>query len=186
MRNSLAVRAYSQAIAILNQAYIAKAVYSDMEEVYLSLYSVDKKCIIEEQVGTNAKRRLVRIYAIELIKAVRNTIGFDLVPKSIDKDNAFWTADDIILRISDDKVFDHFHLFRSMLNAIFGVSLAIINLWFNEQPKRKDVYAILNDFYGILIDDDQEDEIVDHLWFSERFEEFLDDPEKSLIRIESF
>ena len=177
------VRAYSQALAIMEQSIILKTVFADMEEIWLNLHTVDKRCPIIEEIGTNVKRRLVRLYSIEFIKCMRRTMDFDLASKVIDTEHAFWPVDDIVIRISDDKVTDHFSMFRSMVNAIFGLSLKIIDFMFNEKPTRNDLYKILSDFYDIDIDDIDIDEEISVQWLTDRFNEYLEEPSLSIFTI---
>lgn len=180
------IRAYTQAVAIMEQKVILQTVFADMEEVWLSLHTPDKKCPILEEIGTNVKRRLVRQYTIRLIKHMRGTIGLDLVSKVIDSDNAFWSADDIVLRVADGVVENHFSMFRSLINAIFGLSIKIIDFMFKETTTKNDLYGILGDFYDLDIDDVDIYEEITLEWLTERFNEYLEEPSLSIFTVRQY
>lgn len=188
MTDFVTIRAYTQAIAIMEQSYLIQSIYEDMNEVWLSLHTPDKKCPIVEQVGTNIKRRLVRQYTIAFINKVRKTIGFDICSKVADSDNAFWSADDIVLRISDSEVKDHFSMFKSLFNAIFGLSIKIIDFAFKDKIIKNDLINILSDYYYLDVNEvehDINDEIsLDQL--KELFETYLKDNNKYLFKVDSF
>lgn len=180
------IRAYTQGIEILRQKNLVSALFDDMEEVWLSLMTPDKRSIILEQIGTNQKRRLVRQYVIELIKRTRATIGFDLSSKVIDPDNAFWPADDIALRVADSVVESHYSMFRSLMNAIFGISIRIIDFMFKEHPTREDLYALLSDFYNLEVDDNDQSEEVSLEWLTERLNEYVEEPSLAVFSVSEF
>lgn len=149
----LTIRANTQALEIIRQSSVLKTIYAEMEEVWLSLYTQDKKCPIVEQTATIVKRKLIRQYSIKLITYLRSIVNTDLVTMAIDPDESFWIADDIVQRLSDGVIRDHFHLFCLLVNALFGLSMRYIDVMFKETITLNDLTTLLNDVYIITVDE---------------------------------
>lgn len=184
--NMATIRANTQAIEIINQSTILKNVYDEMGEIWLNLHTKDKRCPIVEEKGTIVKRRLVRQYAVELIKRVRGTIGLDLVTKITDPDTGYWAADDIVQRIGDGEVHDHFHLFSNLLNAVFGFGMRYINVMFKEAITLNDVYSILNDIYIIEVNTLDLDDEITVQQLTERLADFMTGDDKPFFTVRAF
>lgn len=149
----LTIRANTQALEIIRQADTLKTIYAEMEEVWLTLQTKDKKCPIVEQQATIVKRKLIRMYSVKLINYMRSVVNTDLVTMAIDTDESFWIADDIVQRLSDGPIRDHFHLYCLLVNALFGLSMRYIDVMFKEEITLNDLTTLLNDVYIITVDD---------------------------------
>lgn len=149
------IRIHTQAIAFFQQKLVIEAIYEEMEEVWLTLHTHDKKCPIIEQVATNVKRKLVQRYAVELIRHVRRTVGLDLITKVIDPDMAYWVADDVVMRLSDNKTESHRGLFNAILVGVFGVSVMVLEFMEKEEPTKEDLYGLLRRLYDVKVHDYQ-------------------------------
>lgn len=157
-------RVYSTAAAIIDQSHFIKSIFADMEEVWLTLYTKEKTCPILEDIGTNVKRLLVRRYTVALIRQVRNTIGLDLITKTIDPDSVYWHVDDIVQRVSDNKTESHLGLFRALITSIFGLSIKVLDFMLLETKTKGDLYTLLHGFYDLKINDlEYDDEITSAL-----------------------
>lgn len=157
----LTLQAHMFAMEVFYQGEVVKSVFEDMEEVWLALYTKDKKCPIVEQVGTFVKRKLVKEYAIHLIRQVRGIYGLTLATKTTDPDAMFWIADDIIQRIADGKTDNHEGLFKSLFNALFGTAIDILNFMLTEGHTKEAVYELVRKFYIINVVDNELDDPID-------------------------
>lgn len=149
----LTIRANMQALEIVRQADVLKTIYAEMEEVWLSLYTQDKKCPIVEQQATIVKRKLIRMYSVKLINHMRSIVNTDLITMAIDTDESFWIADDIVQRLSDGPIRDHNHLFCLLVNGLFGLSMRYIDVMFKEEITLNDLTTLLNDVYILTVDE---------------------------------
>ena len=111
------------------QGVTLKNTFKEMNAVWESLMTEDKRCLIVEQEATKVKYQLVNMYAVKLIKYLRSIVGLDLVPLSQqDPDTRTWKMDAVILNIASNKVTDHEHLFRLFLVNLFGLSEQLVDL----------------------------------------------------------
>lgn len=111
------------------QGVTLKNTFKEMQHVWESLMTEDKRCLIVEQEATKVKYQLVNLYAIKLIKYLRSIVGLDLVPLAQqDPETRTWKLDAIILNIASNKVKDHDHLFRMFLVNLFGMSEQLVDL----------------------------------------------------------
>lgn len=184
--NFQTIRIYTQAIEFINQSAVIQSVYADMEEVWLTLHTKDKKCPIVEQIGTIVKRNLVRRYTGLLIRAMRNVVNLDLVSKSIDADASFWHADDIVQRISDNKTEDHKSLFLALVNSIFGISLPVLEFMLKQNRVKQDLYDLLKAYYDVTILDVEVDDQLSINEILEDFKSLLDNKEPTLFKANIF
>lgn len=145
------IRIHTQVIAIFQQKLVIEAIFEEMEEVWLNLHTREKTCPIIEQVGTNVKRKLVQRYVIELIRRMRRTVSMDLISKSIDPDAAYWVADDIVIRLADNKTESHRGLFNAVLVGVFGISTRILEFMALENPTKEDLYALIRRMYDVKV-----------------------------------
>ena len=130
------LRIASQVRELLLQGITLKNTFKEMEEVWLSLYDKDQRCLIVEQDGTKVKVQLVNLYAIKLIKYMNSIIGLDIVPLSQqDPTTRTWKNDSIVLNIGGNKVKNHEHMYRLMLVNLFGLSEDIVDIAFNPTPE---------------------------------------------------
>lgn len=182
----LTIRANTQALEIIRQSAVLKAIYSEMEEVWLSLYTQDKKCPIVEQQATNVKRKLIRQYAIKLITRLRAIVNTDLVTMAIDTDESFWTADDIVRRLGDGPIRDHHHLFCLLVNSIFGLSMRYIDVMFKEKIVLNDLATLLNDIYILTVDDYQIDEEKLSEVITERLSDYIAGEDTPIFTVTTF
>lgn len=180
------LRALSQAVELFNQGRQLSYIFEDMNETWLTLYTKDKKCPIVEQAGTIVKRNLVRRYAATLIQNLRNTIGLDLISRVIDKDAAFWMADDIIQRISDNKTESHEALFKALVSSIFGVAIDVLNFMLKEEKTKGDLYGVLKQFYDLKVIDIEEDDSITVEGATEALLAYLQRNELTLFEVEVF
>lgn len=180
------LRIYTQAIELINQSAVIQSIYADMEEVWLTLHTKDKKCPIVDQVGTIVKRNLVRRYTGLLIRSMRNVVNLDLVSKSIDADAAFWHADDIVQRISDNKTEDHKSLFLALMNTIFGISLPVLEFTLKNERTKQDLYDILAAYYDVTILDLEPDDALSISVIISDFENLLNNEEPTLFKANIF
>lgn len=171
----LTTQAHMFAMELFYQGDVINSLFEEMGEVWLNLYTKDKKCPIVEQVGTFVKRKLVKEYAIQLIRRLRGVYGLTLVTKANDPDATFWVADDIIQRIADGKTDDHEGLFKSLINAIFGLSIDILNFMMLENKTKENLYNIVKKFYIIDIVDIELDDIITGREVKGIVEKYLDD-----------
>lgn len=122
------LRIATQVHQLALQGVTLKNTFKEMNEVWLSLYTTDKKCQIVEQMGTKVKYQLINLYAIKLIKYINSIIGLDLIPLGQqDLETRTWRQDTIILNIAGLKITDHEHLFRLMMVNLFGLSEDILD-----------------------------------------------------------
>lgn len=111
------------------QGVTLKNTFKEMNVVWESLLTEDKRCLIVEQAATKVKYQLVNMYAVKLIKYLRSIVGLDLVPLSQqDPDTRTWKMDAVILNIASNKVKDHEHLFRLFLVNLFGLNEQLVEL----------------------------------------------------------
>lgn len=116
------------------QGVTLKNTLKDMEEVWLSLYTEDKRCPIVEQQATKVRAQLIVMYGVKLIKYINSIVGLDLVPLAVDANpnsivfqsrnpaDVNWKLDSVMLNIGSNRIKDHEHLFTLMMVNIFGVS----------------------------------------------------------------
>jgi hypothetical protein len=130
------LRIATQVHELLLQGVTLKNTFREMEQVWLSLYTSDKRCPIIEQSATKVKFQLVTQYAVALIKYINSIVGLDLVPLAQqDPKTRTWKNDAIILNIGGNKVKDHEHLYRSFLVNLFGLSEDIVAIAFDPTPE---------------------------------------------------
>lgn len=147
------IRAYTQAIEIINQADALKTAFEDLDEsTWLELQTKDKECFILTQIGTSIKNTQVRYYTFAFIKRIQSIIGLDLLTLTIDEPSKLWKIDDITQALADGEIKSHQHLFQELLVNIYGLSGNIINFIFGDRS-RNALYAILSGFYTLSIDD---------------------------------
>lgn len=128
------LRIATQVRELVLQGITLKNTFNAMEEVWLSLYTEDKKCLIVDMTATKVRAQLINLYAIKFIKYMNSIVGLDLVPlaqsvnpTAADFENRNpadqdWKLDSIILNIGSNKITNHEHMFRLMLINVFGVS----------------------------------------------------------------
>lgn len=167
------IRINTQAIEIMKQGKILQLIYGEMDEVWLHLHTTDKRCPIVEEIGTIVKRRLIRQYIIGLVKEMRSMVNVDIINKTIDPDANFWIADDIARTVADNKVEDHFHLFCSLVSAIFGTSIRLVHLMMKDEVTLNELYGVLNDTYTLTLNDPQNDGVITVEMITERLEGYI-------------
>ncbi|AEV89721.1 hypothetical protein OBP_284 [Pseudomonas phage OBP] len=141
------LRIATQARELVIQGYTLNSTFKEFNEVWLSLHTEDKKCIIVDQVATKLKYQLVNLYAIKLVKYLNSIIGLDLVPLAQqDPATRTWKMDAVILNIASNKITDHEHLFRLMLVNLFGISEDIVD--FSLAPTYGKLRNYLSKTYG--------------------------------------
>lgn len=177
----LTAQAHMFAMELFYQGDIVNTLFEDMEEVWLRLYTKDKKCPIVEQVGTFVKRKLVKEYAIYFIRQVRGIYGLTLATKVNDPDAMFWIADDIIQRIADGETKNHEALFKSLFNALFGLSIDVLNFMMSEKKTKEDVYNVVKKFYYLDIVDIELDDEITGREIKEMTEKYLDDADAPVL-----
>lgn len=177
----LTLQAHMFAMEMFYQGEVVKSVFEDMEEVWLKLYTKDKKCPIVEQVGTFVKRKLVKEYAIHLIRQVRGIYGLTLATKTSDPDAMFWIADDIIQRIADGKTENHEGLFKTLFNALFGTAIEILNFMLADNHTKESLYAVVKKFYVINVVDNELDDPIDGRTVKTIAEAYLDNPDAPIL-----
>lgn len=117
------LRIATQVRELVVQGITLKNTFNAMNEVWLSLYTEDKRCLIVDQSATKVKYQLVNLYAVKLIKYLNSIVGLDLVPLAQQPlETRNWKMDAIILNISSRKITNHEELFRLMIINLFGVS----------------------------------------------------------------
>lgn len=130
------LRIATQVRELLLQGVTLKNTFREMEQVWLSLYDTEQRCLIVEQTATKVKYQLVNSYAIKLIKYVNSIVGLDLVPLAQqDPGTRTWKNDTIILNIGGNPVKNHEHMFRLMLVNLFGISEDILAIAFEPTPE---------------------------------------------------
>lgn len=130
------LRVATQVHELLLQGVTLRNTFREMDQVWMSLHTADKRCPIVEQSATKVKYQLVSQYAVALIKYINSIVGLDLVPLAQqDPTTRTWKNDAIILNIGGNKVKDHEHLYRSFLLNLFGVSEDIIAIAFDPTPE---------------------------------------------------
>lgn len=146
------LRMATQIQELLIQGVTIKNTFKEMNEVWLSLYTADKRCPIIDQTATKVKYQLVNQYAYSLIKYMNSIIGMDLVPLAQqDPNTRTWKMDTVILNISGNKVNHHEHLFRLFMVNLFGVSENILNIAFN--PTAENIRTYVKKTYDIDLGD---------------------------------
>lgn len=137
------LRKYTQARELLVQGVTLRNTLKDMNSVWESLYTVDGKCIIVEQIATKMKAQVVHLYARKLIKYMESIVGLDMVPLSKqDAGTESWKLDCVLLQIASNKVESHEHLFRLLLVNLFGVSDHIVNFAFSPTWENLRAYVL--------------------------------------------
>lgn len=157
------LRIATQVRELVLQGVTLKNTLKDMHEVWMSLYSEDKKCLIVEMQATKVRAQLINLYAIKLIKYVNSIVGLDLVPlaqqvnpASADMQNRdpatfSWKMDSILLNICSNKIDDHEHLFKLLMINLFGVSEQVIE--FSLAPTWTDLRDIIIKTYDFDLGD---------------------------------
>ncbi|QBZ70786.1 hypothetical protein pETSU_205 [Edwardsiella phage pEt-SU] len=125
--NTLRIATQVRELAL--QGVTLKNTFKEMQHVWESLMTEDKRCLIVEQEATKVKYQLVNLYAVKLIRYLRSIVGLDLVPLAQqDPETRTWKLDAIILNVASNKVKDHDHLFRMFLVNLFGMSEQLVDL----------------------------------------------------------
>lgn len=157
------LRIATQVRELVLQGVTLKNTLKDMHEVWMSLYSEDKKCLIVEMQATKVRAQLINLYAIKLIKYVNSIIGLDLVPlsqqvnpASADMQNRdpatfSWKMDSILLNICSNKIDNHEHLFKLLMINLFGLSEQVIEFALN--PTWEGLREIIIKTYDIDLGD---------------------------------
>lgn len=146
------LRIATQVRELLLQGVTLKNTFKEMEEIWLSLYTEDKRCPIVEQSATKVKYQLVNLYAYRLVKYMNSIVGLDLTSMSQqDPDTRTWKMDSIILNTAGNKVKNHTHLFCTLLVNLFGVSENIIAIAF--EPTAENIRAYVKKTYDIDLGD---------------------------------
>lgn len=144
--NTLRIATQVRELAL--QGVTLKNTFKEMQHVWESLMTEDKRCLIVEQEATKVKYQLVNLYAIKLIKYLRSIVGLDLVPLAQqDPETRTWKMDAIILNIASNKVKDHEHLFRLFLVNLFGLNEQLVDLSLEPTwAKYRDYIRVTHDF----------------------------------------
>lgn len=144
--NTLRIATQVRELAL--QGVTLKNTFKEMQHVWESLLTEDKRCLIVEQEATKVKYQLVNLYAIKLIKYLRSIVGLDLVPLAQqDPETRTWKMDAIILNIASNKVKDHEHLFRLFLVNLFGLNEQLVDLSLEPTwAKYRDYIRAIHDF----------------------------------------
>lgn len=146
------LRIATQIQELLIQGVTIKNTFKEMNEVWLSLYTADKRCPIIDQTATKVKYQLVNQYAYSLIKYLNSIIGLDLVPLAQqDPTTRTWKMDSVILNVGGNKVNNHEHLFRTLMVNLFGVSENILDIAFN--PTAENIRTYVKKTYDIDLGD---------------------------------
>lgn len=157
------LRIATQVRELVLQGVTLKNTLKDMHDVWMSLYSEDKKCLIVEMQATKVRAQLINLYAIKLIKYINSIVGLDLVPlaqqvnpASADMQNRdpatfSWKMDSVLLNICSNKIDDHEHLFKLLMINLFGVSEQVIE--FSLAPTWTDLRDIIIKAYDFDLGD---------------------------------
>lgn len=134
-----AIRIATQARELVLQGTTLKNTLKEMNEVWLSLFTEDKRCLITDMQATKVRAQLITLYGVKLIKYINSIVGLDLVPLAQDaspenlnygeRDPADrnWKIDSVMLNIGSNKITSHEHLFKLMMINIFGVSELVVD-----------------------------------------------------------
>lgn len=122
------LRIATQVRELAVQGVTIKNTFKAMNEVWLSLYTEDKRCLIVDQAATKVKYQLVNLYAVKLYKYLNSIVGLDLVPLSQQSpDVRTWKMDAVILNVSSRKITGHEDLFKLMMINLFGVNESLFD-----------------------------------------------------------
>lgn len=128
------IRIATQIREYILQGVTLQNTLKEMNEVWLSLFTEDKRCLITDMQATKVRAQLITLYGVKLIKYINSIVGLDLVPLAQDaspenlnygeRDPADrnWKIDSVMLNIGSNKITSHEHLFKLMMINIFGVS----------------------------------------------------------------
>lgn len=134
-----AIRIATQIREYILQGVTLQNTLKEMNEVWLSLFTEDKRCLITEMQATKVRAQLITLYGVKLIKYINSIVGLDLVPLAQDaspenlnygeRDPADrnWKIDSVMLNIGSNKITSHEHLFKLMMINVFGVSEQFID-----------------------------------------------------------
>jgi hypothetical protein len=130
------LRIATQVRELLLQGVTLKNTFREMDQVWMSLYTADKRCPIVEQSTTRVRAQLINQYAYHLIKYMNSIVGLDLAPLSQqDPGSRTWKNDCVILNIGGSKIKDHQHMYITMLVNLFGISEDIVAIAFDPTPE---------------------------------------------------
>jgi hypothetical protein len=150
--NLQTLRIATQVRELTVQGITLRNTFKEMEEVWLSLYDADKRCLIVEHGATKIKYQLVNLYAMKLVRYLNSIVGLDLVPMAQqDPATRTWKMDAIVLNIAGNKVISHEHLFRLFLVNLYGVSEDLVELAL--VPTTVKLRAYIQNTYGVDLGD---------------------------------
>lgn len=176
------IRQHTQVLELLTQGITLKNTFKEMEPVWESLYTPDKRCVIVEQEASKVKYQAVNLYTIKLIKYINSIVGLDLVPLAQQNvDSHQWITDLIILNVASNKIKDHYDLYVKLLVNLFGVSEDIIEIAFNPSYETLETYLVKT--YGIgLTNDEALPEPITIEFITDVIEKYLDGSSEGIFK----